>query len=93
VLSHAEALLDCFKESSIFGWGCKEQHKAFWDCYRHERVGILAFVVVNDPPNECHVTPCLLQIQGMDANVVGDALSRWVDKVKPSRGQSTAKDH
>jgi hypothetical protein len=34
----AEALLLCFKESSLFGWNCKEQHEAFWDCYRKERV-------------------------------------------------------
>ena len=34
----AEALLDCFKNCSFFGWCCKEENSAFWRCYEQERV-------------------------------------------------------
>ena len=36
--SHAEALLDCFKNCSLIGWCCKEENSAFWRCYEQERV-------------------------------------------------------
>lgn len=31
-------------------------------------------------------------LQGMEANVVGDALSRWIGKLKPDRERSDVKD-
>ena len=34
----AEALLECYREASIFGWPCKEENQAFWDCYKRVRV-------------------------------------------------------
>ena len=34
----AEALLECYRTASIFGWPCKDENKAFWDCYTRVRV-------------------------------------------------------
>ena len=35
----AEALVDCFRTCRFMGLCCKEEHKAFWDCFARERVG------------------------------------------------------
>lgn len=36
---NAEALVDCFRTCRFMGLCCKEEHKAFWDCFARERVG------------------------------------------------------
>lgn len=30
-------LVQCFKNCSPFGWCCKDEHSAFWDCYVQHR--------------------------------------------------------
>ncbi|CAK0787120.1 hypothetical protein CVIRNUC_010336 [Coccomyxa viridis] len=30
-------LIDCYRTASVFGWPCKEEKTAFWECYKHHR--------------------------------------------------------
>ncbi|CAL5229331.1 g12637 [Coccomyxa viridis] len=31
------SLIECYRTASIFGWPCKDENKAFWDCYTRVR--------------------------------------------------------
>lgn len=43
-----KALLECYKDASIFNL-CTQENGAFWECYKRERVSVSVTVCENTP--------------------------------------------